>query len=239
MPKHRTLNLVDIVILTFIFFGIAIYSSTIYYLSPMPLSNVVDSTGMVFNESGNWSSIIFEIVLLAVAWCYLKCRHFDFTSLNFTIHRYTILKAVVYILIAGSVATGCEYLYFLLFDHYSSQAVSYTGDVAEMNMQSHFSISLILFSLLNGFYEELFFLGLIFLVHKRYLTYVLIASLFIRFAFHTYQGIASALVISTLGIVFIILRLKDDELPAFMLAHSFFDIFGLGLPLYLLDYSTN
>lgn len=62
---------------------------------------------------------------------------------------------------------------------------------------------------------------------------MLILSLIIRFAFHTYQGLLGAMVISTLGMVFILLRLKDDELVAFMLAHAFFDVFGLGL--YLLD----
>ncbi|PQH57150.1 type II CAAX prenyl endopeptidase Rce1 family protein, partial [Acinetobacter baumannii] len=54
-------------------------------------------------------------------------------------------------------------------------------------------------------------------------------SLLIRFSFHTYQGISDALAITTLGIVFIIFRQRFYSLIPFMLAHAFFDVFGLGV----------
>nr|WP_283162941.1 CPBP family intramembrane glutamic endopeptidase [Moraxella sp. Tifton1] len=96
------------------------------------------------------------------------------------------------------------------------------------------SPSLLLFALINGFYEEVFFVGLVALTAKKHLPLAIVLTLLVRFAFHTYQGLAGALTITTLGMVFLLLRRKSDELLPFTLAHSFFDLFGLTLPLYLL-----
>ncbi|WHR54771.1 CPBP family glutamic-type intramembrane protease [Wohlfahrtiimonas chitiniclastica] len=53
-------------------------------------------------------------------------------------------------------------------------------------------------------------------------------SLVIRFSFHTYQGINSAIAITLLGVVFLLIRRRTNLLVPFMLAHAFFDVFGLG-----------
>ena len=54
-------------------------------------------------------------------------------------------------------------------------------------------------------------------------------SLIVRFAFHTYQGLASAFTITTLGVVFLLFRRQTNMLLPFILAHGLFDIFGLSL----------
>ncbi len=83
-------------------------------------------------------------------------------------------------------------------------------------------------------------------VTSRYLYIALIFSLMARFSFHLYQGLASAAVITTLGISYLawywwlngakfhhddmaINKLRPSLLP-FMLSHSYFDVFGLGFP---------
>ena len=43
-----------------------------------------------------------------------------------------------------------------------------------------------------------------------------------------HQGLAGAATVTTLGIVFILFRRKTSVLVPFMLAHAFFDVFGLG-----------
>lgn len=53
----------------------------------------------------------------------------------------------------------------------------------------------IIFAFVNGFLEELFS--------------VVLLGLLIRFSFHTYQGIAGALTITTLGVVFAIIRCRN------------------------------
>ncbi|MFB2538465.1 MULTISPECIES: CPBP family intramembrane glutamic endopeptidase [unclassified Acinetobacter] len=99
---------------------------------------------------------------------------------------------------------------------------------------SRLSPSLSVFSFLNGFYEELFFMGLVMATQVKYLRHAIVYSLFVRFIFHLYQGIAGASTILTLGFVFLLWRKKVNSLVPFMLAHAYFDLFGLGLPYQLL-----
>ena len=61
----------------------------------------------------------------------------------------------------------------------------------------------IFYALLNGFYEEFFFLGLLTSVKDKYKWWVLLYSTIIRVSFHTYQGMLWAL---TIGVGFGIRR---------------------------------
>lgn len=231
-PNLTTLTTKDIIILTAIFFGVAIFNSNYAYIHSIMQQN---SSTMyydvaIFDEFGNIWSIVQEMVFLMIAFIYLKYRHFDFKQLNFKINHKTALKVMMYFFIAGLVATGIEYIIYWL--QYFSLPQYH---IKSTNYFSYITPTLIVFALLNGFFEELFFVGLIFATPKAILKYMLIFSLLIRFSFHTYQGLISAFVITSLGVVFIYFRQKDDELIPFMLTHSLFDIFGLGLPLFLLD----
>lgn len=237
---HKTLQFlkpIDILILTLIFFGEAIISSTYGYLQLTANHQVAPDT-LVFNGDMNLAGIAKECIILAVAFVYLWLRKFNFKRFNFNINRTTPIKILTYILIAGLVATSYEYLqmWFAPNLYPSVEGVFVDQSYSADEHFSQMSLSLFVFAILNGFFEELYFLGIIFAVHKKYLWLALLFSLFVRFSFHTYQGLAGAFVVTTLGVVFLALRLKDDELLAFMLAHSFFDVLGLGLPLYLLDF---
>lgn len=227
MNKLKHLNYWDIGILTLIFFGMAIWSSTVQYLGLIQQQQIAPEK-LVFNDYANWWAVIQEIGLLILAYLYLRFRRFDFKQFDFKINAYTPLKIAAYILIAGTVATLFEYGQYLLFPHLYPEM----ADIAEYSTESYsqyWSLSLLVLALVNGFFEEFFFMGLMFAVSKKHLPYVLLFSLAVRFAFHTYQGIAAAATITTLGIVFILLRFKNKDLIPFALAHSFFDIFGLGL----------
>lgn len=233
-PYLKTLNIIDIVILTAIFFGVAIFNSNDAYIQSFVLhpqnSSTINDDVAIFDDFGNIWSIIQEVIFLVIAFIYLKYRRFDFGQLNFNINHKTALKVMIYFLIAGLVATGIEYIIYWL--QYSALPQYH---IKSTHYFSYITPTLIVFALLNGFFEELFFVGLIFATPKAILKYMLIFSLLVRFSFHTYQGLISAFVITTLGVVFIYFRQKDDELIPFMLTHSLFDIFGLGLPLFLLD----
>lgn len=230
--KRKTLNWLDVIVLTTIFFGIAIYSSTVHFFA-LSQANQVAPADLSFEASQNWSGIAMELGALCVAWLYLQYRHFDFKQLNFNVNKWTLPKIALCILLAGSVATAYEVAQQALLPHwYPADDSAHYSATDHMNQ---WSLSLFVFALLNGFYEELFFIGLLVLVEKKHLLWVVLFSLVVRFAFHTYQGLAGAMVITTLGVVFLLLRWKSDELLPFMLAHSFFDLFGLGLPFYLLE----
>lgn len=254
-PKRTHLEWFDFVILTLIFFGMAIYTSTTGFLE-LSQADMTAPSELVFDSDTNYYAIIQELITLAVAFLYLNWRRFDFGQFVFKLTRLVPLKIVLYILIAGTVATVSEYVLMALMPEWYPDLATQSLDTQSLTSQntqipdtqsynahehlSQLSPSLVLFALLNGFFEELYFLGIVFATAKKYpLVPLFLLSLLVRFSFHTYQGLAGALVISTLGVVFFALRKfaldkKDDNLLPFVLAHAFFDIFGLGLPLYWL-----
>lgn len=89
-----------------------------------------------------------------------------------------------------------------------------------------------IYSLLNGVYEELYFLGICLAVKKEHIKWAVPFSLLIRTSFHTYQGMLSALGIGLLfGGLFLLVyyRSKDKNLLPFFIAHTIADIFGIGI----------
>lgn len=242
--KLSALNAWDILVLTLIFFGYPILASTgLYFTAAETAGNQAAQQALQFSAHDNWRSILFKGITLLVAFAYLHWRRFDFSQLNFKLNRYTPVKTLAFILLVGVIAAAFDGIQlFLLEPGMEAEAVAGAEQSAESYgfldflaaYTAYLSPPFILFALLNGFFEELYFLGLIFCAEKKIFRLALIFSLFVRFSFHTYQGIDAALTITLLGLVFCLLRLKHKALPPFMLAHSFFDLFGLSYLLNLL-----
>lgn len=207
--KLSALNAWDILVLTLIFFGYPILASTgLYFTAAETAGNQAPQQALQFSAHDNWRSILFKGITLLVAFAYLHWRRFDFSQLNFKLNRYTPVKTLAFILLVGVIAAAFDGIQlFLLEPGMEAEAV----EGADQSAESY------------GFFEELYFLGLIFCAEKKIFRWALIFSLFVRFSFHAYQGIDAALTIITLlGLVFCLLRLKHKSLPHFMLAHSFF-----------------
>ena len=218
--KTKHLSFADIIILAVIFFGTSAYSSMMWYFDLLQ-KNQVEPENLSINDLANWGDTAMQVFLLVIAWLYLRWRKFDFSVLNFKVNRYTLPLTLLLILGAGLFADIYQYLHaFIIPEHYPEieqdyyQATNYTPE-------------LFITSLFNGFFEELFFMGLVFTVKPQTLPKALIFSLFVRFSFHTYQGLAGALTVVTLGISFWLFRRKIPVLVPFFLAHAVFDIFGL------------
>lgn len=217
--KIKSLNFIDIVVLAVIFFGSSMISSLISYYQ-LYQYGLVESESLSINDLASYQVMIVEAVLLCLAGMYLLWRRFDFKVLNFTVNCYTLPYTFMLVVSAGLIADIYQYLHaFLIPEHYPQtsniyQEISYTPE-------------LILTSLFNGFFEEIFFIGLVFTVKTKMLPQALVFSIFVRFIFHTYQGLAGALTITTLGLTFWLFRRKINVLVPFFLAHAIFDIFGL------------
>ena len=93
----------------------------------------------------------------------------------------------------------------------------------------------IAYALLNGFYEEFFFLGVMTSVNDKYKWWALAYSILIRISFHTYQGLLWAVVIGVIyGLFYYFLYKKViKNLLPFFLMHALADMFGSSI-LYLL-----
>ena len=151
--KKNKLHWIDFVVLAIIFFGYATYGAIASYFG-----DSASAVGVAeFSKSDNFFGIITEILILAIAGIYLWIRKFDFRLLNFSINKRTI-PLILLLVVAGSLATDIVVYgnYWLSMD-YSLLEVLFSQGQNGVNMFGHITISLVLFSLLNGFYEELFF----------------------------------------------------------------------------------
>lgn len=234
MEQTKTVNLhiFDFVVLSFIFFGYATYSALASYFSE-PVSSFDMRT---ITDYQNWYSIVTELFMLSIAGIYLYLRRFDFKSLNFSLDKHTLPFFLLLVLAGGVAADIGVYSSYMFFPPEIDYSTATQSAADASSPYQYISISLILFSLLNGCYEELFFIGLVYAVDKRYLPYALVGSLFVRFIFHVYQGIPVAIGIMFIGVAFILLRKRVHSLIPFMLAHTVFDIFGASFYAWIYPY---
>ncbi|VTS12416.1 CPBP family intramembrane glutamic endopeptidase [Streptococcus pseudoporcinus] len=231
MQEKRTfLRWFDLLCLTLILFGEGIINSTSQYIALQQQTLSLEQN-LTFSPLDNYKGLAMQSFWLLLAFLYLKWRRFDF---NYFKERIQFSPRVLL------QALGLFMLIALCMDIFN--LVSYNIPKllfpTVLAIWPQFDISLILYSILNGFYEEFFFLGLCLAVKPDATKWAFIYSLLIRFSFHTYQGIAGALGISLiLGILFYVIyrKLKPQNLLPFFISHAIADIFGLSLLAYILS----
>lgn len=224
---QRLLSLTDFGVLALIFFGYFTSLSLQIYLGT---ADPQTPSAASFSDEQNIFAFILELVLLSIAGFYLWWRKFDFSVLDFSVRWYTLPVMFALILLGGGILDVCIYEAYWL--KYGVNPLDYFftwNSNPDANLFGHINIWLLLFALLNGFFEEFFFMGLTFAVTAKYRVIAIIASVFIRFSFHVYQGLLSALGIALMGVVFIWVRQRFTSLVPFALVHSIFDIFGAGI----------
>ena len=234
--KRTRLNFLDIVILSVIFFGIAIWQSLSAYFMPQT-GAVSASAGMeTITDQMQWISIIQEIVLLGLAALYLRLRKFDFKVLNFKFTKWTLPLCIGLIIAGAGISDlGMGITDALLpspelsAEETATLAPELSAEETAGSALPEFGVMMVLFALLNGFFEEVFFLGLVFAADRKSLPWALLFSVLVRFSFHIYQGIPAAVGITCMGLLFMLARKWIKSLTPFTLAHSFFDVFGVTL----------
>ena len=222
--KIKYLKWYDILIITLILFGSAIYNSTVTYFTT---DAAILAQGTEFTTADDIYAIITQSIELLICGIYLFFRKFDFSQWKFKITLNTTALAIGLFFIFGAcmdainiMTTGFYWVPEYL--KYNTPILSALSDV---------NLPLVIFSLLNGFYEEIFFLGICINVEPKYKNIAFIYSLIIRFSFHTYQGLIPALGIGfILGIIYYYFYTKKtDNLYPYILSHAFADVFGLSL----------
>ncbi|HHE3575678.1 CPBP family glutamic-type intramembrane protease [Pasteurella multocida] len=217
----------DIAILTLILFSYAIYTSFLHYVTPLEGTNYADITA--FSAEDNVGAFILQSLLLFMAFLYLKWRNFHFGVWNIGFSFQAVGKGILLFIIVAL----CMDLYFILLNAFLD--LSYVEETLNTESIPHFAwinFPLIPYAMLNGVYEELFFLGICLSVDRKYLPIAFIYSLIIRVSFHTYQGMETAIGIGLiLGSLFFLLyqKSKQKDLFPFFVAHAIADIFGAGV----------
>lgn len=227
----KELRWFDIGMVTLIMFGQFIVRSTQMYmasLSPTISTTISETTTNTAREGTGYSSnFSLQLILLSLALVYLWIRHFDFKQLPIRL-KWSVLFWVPFIfaimgLLADMVSTlSGQYNYF------SPQVLAFISPMAVINKFLALSPMAITYGLLNGFYEEFFFLGLLTSVKDKYKWRVLVFSTLVRVSFHTYQGMLWALVIGVVfGLLYYFLyKYKVKNLLPFFLVHALADMFG-------------
>lgn len=267
-PLRTRLEFIDIIVLACIFFGDAAVRAVIGYLDlraqGLSAPPVLDFSA---DANYRGMAMEIAMLLLAFGYLYWRrfdWRVLDFSVNRRTIPLillFIVSAGAVCWLFDDTMAYlladpqgGADTEAARAWSEWATQWIAYLHMIIAVPQQYDFSqtfinaaaaapthavtVSHVLFALLNGFYEELFFLGLVFAVRPRLFAPAFAFSLFVRFIFHVYQGLLGAASITTLGIVFFFYRRKIPALVPFMLAHSFFDVYGLnmGYWLYLLGW---
>ncbi len=221
--KRRELQWWDVVILSLILFGSAIWNSTVFLFTATPemMEYATD-----FSVLDNLYGILSILVELGVSYVYLRWRKFDFSQWRYRI-TWKGTAAAVGIFLLMSLAMDLV----TIVSYGWAEATAYVGQGGIFGVLAQIDGSLIAFSLLNGVYEEIFFLGVCTAVPEGQKKGVLAYSLVIRFSFHTYQGLSAALGIGfVIGGIYYLLYVKSNQnLYPYMLSHAFADIFGAGI----------
>ena len=234
----RYLKWFDILIITVLMFGEFIIRSTQQFmesLSPSTLASVAETTTNVASDGAAYSSnFTFQLMMLEITFLYLLIRNYDFKQLpiRFSWSVFIWVPLIFAIVgIFGDIVTTLsgEYNYF------NPQLIPFIDPMEIIRKFMSLTPMAIGYALLNGFYEEFFFLGLLTSVKEKHQWLVLVYSVIIRISFHTYQGLLWALVIGLVyGLFYYFLyKYVVKNLLPFFLMHALADMFGSSL-LYLL-----
>ena len=222
--KNTYLKWLDILVLTLILWGEGIYTSTISYIALIRGATTVDDN-LTFSATDNYGSLALQAGLLLLSLLYLWLRRFDFKAWTIRFNIKAVASGVLIFLAAALLLD----IYFLLTNPLTG-VLPFPGPIGAFFVNE--TVSSVIYALLNGVYEELYFLGICLAVRKEHLKWAVPFSLLIRVSFHTYQGIISALGIGLLFGIFMYLlyrRSNDRNLLPFFIAHAIGDIFGLGI----------
>ncbi len=219
----------DILILTVILFGQAIGQSTMMWLS---LGNRAIAASVEFSATDNIRAMMMQGTLLLIAMVYLRLRNFNFSQWKTKI---TLKATLLGILLFVVVALALDIYFMTVGSLFATPEPTPVAAMASVNpMLAQINYTTLLFAMLNGFYEEIYFLGMCLSVSPQKLKYTFLFSLLIRISFHTYQGMVSAIGIGLLGIIYYLTyeKSKRNNLYPFFLSHAIADVIGLGILAY-------
>ncbi|MGT2911886.1 CPBP family glutamic-type intramembrane protease [Streptococcus cameli] len=228
MTKLKYLKWFDILVLSVLLFGEASYLAVLGYQSLLEETTTV-SDALEFTVQDDYSSLLLQAILLVLAFAYLGFRKFDLSAWNVKPSLKSFVKGIALFFF---VAVAMD-LFFLLAQPLAGQ-LPFPAPLSFIF--EHFRLSSVLYAMLNGVYEEIFFLGMCMSVSPKDRKWVLVWAFFVRFIFHIYQGMLSAVGIGFIfGGIFYVLyqRSSDKNLFPFFVAHTIADILGLSILYYL------
>lgn len=178
----------------------------------------------VFTEDSLKFLLIYEsIVLLALSW-FLKKRGWTFRDLGLLPRGESIVLGVALILAAYMIYTLIWIALALLIPALQPTLQTATPVASGISLWVITAVSI-----LNPLFEELFVCGYVISFLRRYksIWFAVIISTAIRVLYHLYQPLPGVIFIVSLGIVFAYCYARTNQLWSLIVAHAFFDFWGL------------
>lgn len=231
--KITKLRCYDVLILTLIFWGYFIYSSTTYLIDDIKSFGVSTEVLEEMSEEVEFTeNLKIQLIFLVIALLYLFIRNFDFKQIKFKINLSALLWFPVIAFLTLFIG-DILYSIFDDFNYFDSEVLAYIDWTFKEFCTKFLNLApiVVIYSLFNGFYEEFFFLGLLTLVDEKYKWRTLLYSIIVRISFHTYQGMTSALIIGLfLGLFYFYLySYRVKNLLPIVLSHAVADMIGLSI----------
>ena len=239
----KELKWFDILVITLLMFGQFIYRSTELYLASFATTATTVATETVSNTASEGaafsSNFNLQLLMLVLTILYLLLRRFDFKQLPIRL-TWSILLWTPLIFIAVGFFGDIVMTLSGEYNYFDPTLWSYVDLLEIFRKFADLTPMTILYGLLNGFYEEFFFLGLMTSVKDKYKWWALAYSTIIRISFNTYQGMLWALVIGVVyGLLYYFLyKYKVKNLLPFFLMHALADMFGSSLIYVLINWRS-
>ena len=217
----ENIGILDFLFVAVILFGPAVYCS----LQAGTPESGEDAEVCEFSARENIAAAVSQTVQLVAAMLYLHLRGIHPLSVQVHLSIQAILAAVALFLIAGvcmDLVTSIQYGVRWITE-------SIRQNTPFLSAAEEITPSLVMISLLNGFYEEFFFLAVWSMVEPRYSALAFCVTIAIRILIHTYQGWTTALAMGVgLGGSYGILFTRvSGNLFIYIAAHILADLFGL------------
>ena len=204
----------DFLILTLLLFGWFIYKSSAYAFGWIATSD----TGTASTSYNYLPNLILQSALLFAAIVYLMLRRFDFKQIPIRFDWRVPLWGFALFFALGLVFDGVNSL-LGPYNYFGAEMWRYFdwSFVGVLQKFATLPLIMVLYSILNGIYEEFFFLGLLGNAKQAHPFIAVFFSTLIRISFHTYQGWQAALITGIgVGLLFYVLyRFKIKNLAPF------------------------
>jgi membrane protease YdiL (CAAX protease family) len=205
---RSTLSIHEAAIVSAICFGLFIVWSTQAVLGGFPEAK--------FSESDDVQTALLEAVLAASALLYLRARNFDIGSLYPRPDlRGTFVGLGLFVAawLAGVITTA------------PFASPGGPSQVTEFSYSGVTIASTVLFSMVNGTFEEVFLLGALVRGLRGYgLSIAIGLPLLVRLLYHLYQGPLGAVWVLAFGLTFTLFYIRSSRLWPAVFAHMLWDI---------------
>lgn len=198
-------NIIEIVLVLVVGFGLFIYSSSISISKP----------SKIYNSTDAYFIVMYEIVALSIIRIYLKKRRWPFRDFHLEFNYKMVGAAIILVLarnITGWVITKILKMLNIIDSTFQATIiVSYNINL----------IGIILLIIINSIYEEVLLTGYLFKKFDKLHPILLILINFIlRTSYHTYQGWENLPMVFSLSLIFGIYYIKYKNLWTIIWAHG-------------------